>query len=503
MKKIACMSAIRKEFPGVIALDNIDFDLAEGEIHGLVGENGAGKSTLINILAGVFPPTSGELTVFGNQMNFSCPFDALKKGIGVVYQDTVLVPYFTAEENIWLRREPSKLSIIDSRTARELTMELCEKYDIHVPLSVPVSRLRVAQQKMIEILRALSMDSKILVLDEPTAAITKNDAENLFRILNSLKEKGLSILFISHHLEEVFSICDRVTVLRNGVGMGTYNSEEISTNELIKLMTSHEVIDQYPKESLEIGKEIFSVEALTSPRFGLENVSFNVREKEIVGFFGMVGSGRTELVKTIFGAYRFGSGSIIMNGKKIKIKSPSDGMKHGIFLCPEDRRREGLVLDMSVLENLTVPFLKNFSHFGIINGLLTKKKSHEIAGDLHIKTPSLSQTVKHLSGGNQQKVVLGKWLLGPQSKLFIFDEPTQGIDVGAKTEFYKLMQQIAGQGCGVLFVSSDLRELMGIADRIYVMKQGQILAEFPRKDFDQQKILESALSNNATNGVKE
>lgn len=503
MEKIACMSAIRKEFPGVIALDNVDFDLAEGEIHGLVGENGAGKSTLINILAGVFPPTSGELKVFGKKMNFSRPFDALRKGIGVVYQDTVLVPYFTAEENIWLRREPSRLSVIDSKTARNITEKLCEKYDIHVPLSVPVSKLRVAQQKMIEILRALSMNSKILVLDEPTAAITKKDAENLFRILNSLKEKGLSILFISHHLEEVFSICDRITVLRNGVGMGTYGSDKIDTGDLIKLMTSHEVIDQYPKEDLEIGEEIFKVDDLSSSRFGLTDINFHVKEKEIVGFFGMVGSGRTELVKTIFGAYRFGSGNIIMNGKKIKIKSPSDGMKHGIFLCPEDRRQEGLVLDMSVLENLAVPFLKNFSKFGIINGSLTKRKAKKIASDLQIKTPSLSQMVKHLSGGNQQKVVLGKWLLGPQSKLFIFDEPTQGIDVGAKTEFYKLMQQIAGQGCGVLFVSSDLRELMGIADRIYVMKQGNIVSEFVRNDFDQQKILESALSNNATNGVRQ
>jgi ABC-type sugar transport system ATPase subunit len=496
MKTIVEMTAIRKEFPGVVALDNIHFDLCEGEIHGLVGENGAGKSTMINILAGVFRQTQGELKLFGKKTHLNNPSEGLSNGIGVVYQDTVLVPFFTAEENIWLGCEPTTVSVLRSKEIKVLTRKLCEKFEIHIPLDIPVGRLSVAEQKMVEILRALNMNSKILVLDEPTAAITRKDTDNLFGILKNLCQKDIGIIFVSHHLDEVFSICDRITVLRNGTHVGTFISKELSTKELIKLMTDRDLVDQYPKKTLKAGeKEILSVKSLSTHHLGLQDISFNVRENEIVGFFGMVGcSRRTELMKSIFGAYRIDNGEVWLSGKRIRTNSPSAAMKAGIYLCPEDRRKEGVVQDMSVLDNLTSPFLGTLARLGIVSRRKATEKADKVSRELKIKMASLQSVVSHLSGGNQQKVVLGKWLLGPESKVFIFDEPTQGIDIGAKVEFYKLMQEIAKKGCGVIFVSSDIRELIGITDRIYVMRFGRIVAEYAREEFDQHKILECALS---------
>lgn len=493
--KVVEMISVRKEFPGVVALDNIDFSLEEGEIHGLVGENGAGKSTLINILAGVFQQTSGELRLFGKPVKLSSPSDALHRGIGVVYQDTVLDPFFTAEENIWLGREPSRLSVLKGREIKSDTKRLCDKYGIVVPLGIPVGTLSVAKQKMVEILRALSMNSKVLVLDEPTASITQSDTDNLFEILKNLKKSGISIIFVSHHLDEVFNLCDRISVLRNGCYEGTFASSELSTRDLIKLMTNRDLVDQYPKRASEIGEEILKVSNLNVARFGLKDISFEVKRGEIVGFFGMVGSGRTELMKSIFGAHEIDSGEITINNEKIRIKGPSKAMRAGVYLCPEDRRREGVVQDMSVIDNLTSPFLGTLTRLGVINSRESRARAGKVSSELKIKAPSLKTIISHLSGGNQQKVVLGKWLLGPESRVFIFDEPTQGIDVGAKSEFYRIMQEIAKKGCGVLFVSSDIRELLGIADRIYVMRLGRITAEFKRGEYDQHSILENALSD--------
>ncbi|NLT45463.1 MAG: sugar ABC transporter ATP-binding protein [Thermotogaceae bacterium] len=498
--KIVEMISIRKEFPGVVALDNIDFALEEGEIHGLVGENGAGKSTLINVLAGVFQQSSGEMRIFGEPVRLSSPSDALRRGIGVVYQDTVLDPYFTSEENIWLGREPSKLSVLKGKKTRSDTKELCEEFGIEVPLRVPVGTLSVAKQKMVEILRALSMNSKVLVLDEPTASITQSDTDNLFKILRNLKKVGISVIFVSHHLDEVFNLCDRITVLRNGHYEGTYASSELSTRSLIKLMTHRDLTDQYPKQEYKAEEEVLRVSNLNSVKLGLKDISFEVKKGEIVGFFGMVGSGRTELMKSIFGAGEIDGGEILIENQPAKISNPSRAMKTGIYLCPEDRRREGLVQDMSVVDNLSIPFLGTLTKFGVIYSKTANSKAKKLSKDLEIKTPSLKSIVSNLSGGNQQKVVLGKWLMGPKSRVFIFDEPTQGIDVGAKTEFYKIMQDIASKGCGVIFVSSDIRELIGVADRIYVMRLGKITAEFEREEFDQSSILENALSDTVSTG---
>ena len=498
--KIVEMISIRKEFPGVVALDNIDFALEEGEIHGLVGENGAGKSTLINVLAGVFQQSSGEMRIFGEPVRLSSPSDALRRGIGVVYQDTVLDPYFTSEENIWLGREPSKLSVLKGKKTRFDTKELCNQFGIEVPLRVPVGTLSVAKQKMVEILRALSMNSKVFVLDEPTASITQSDTNNLFKILRNLKKVGISVIFVSHHLDEVFDLCDRITVLRNGHYEGTYASSELSTRSLIKLMTHRDLTDQYPKQKYNTEEEVLRVSNLNSMKLGLEDVSFKVKKGEIVGFFGMVGSGRTELMKSIFGAGEIDSGEILIENQSAKISDPSRAMKTGIYLCPEDRRREGLVQDMSVVDNLSIPFLGTLTKFGVIDSKKVNSKAKKLSKDLEIKTPSLKTIVSNLSGGNQQKVVLGKWLMGPKSRVFIFDGPTQGIDVGAKTEFYKIMQEIASKGCGVIFVSSDIRELLGVADRMYVMRLGRITAEFDREEFDQSVILENALSDTVSTG---
>lgn len=501
-EEIVRIESLSKEFPGVAALSNVNLRLNKGEIHGLVGENGAGKSTLINILAGAFRPSSGSLIVDGIQVNEFQPSIAQSLGISVVYQETVLVPDFTAEENIWLGREDTKNLTIDKGKQKKKTIELCKEYGIEVPLSVPMSSCRVAEKKLVEILRALSMNVKVFILDEPTEALSKQDIDNLFKILFSLKTKGFSILFVSHHLEEVFRICDKITVLRNGEEVGNYLPHELSVQSLIHLITNREISDQYPESHKRNNTvPVLETKALSNSNLGLSNISIHVNKGEIVAFFGMVGSHRTELMKCLFGAEKILSGEIIYKGEKIILKHPDDAIKKGIFLCPEDRKLEGFVPDMSVLDNCTLPFLKRFTRIGVIRKSMQKEIVKKVIADLSVKTPSDEQKVIFLSGGNQQKIVIGKWLIGQQGELFIFDEPTKGVDVGTKLDIYKAMQALAEKGAGVIFVSSDLRELIGISDRLYVMKKGKIAKEYLREEFDQHNILLQALTEKENSGA--
>ncbi|HEY9595264.1 MAG TPA: sugar ABC transporter ATP-binding protein [Spirochaetia bacterium] len=493
--------SISREFPGVKALKGVDFSLNAGEIHGLVGENGAGKSTLINILSGLFPPSSGSLQVFGKRVEEFHPSRATSLGVATVHQETVLVPDFSAEENIWLGREDATAGVVRPRSLRKKTEELCARYDIHVPLSRPVQRFRVAEQKLVEVLRALSMDARIFVFDEPTEAMSQSDAENLFRILKNLKDKGFAILYVSHHLEEVFRICDRITVLRNGEKVGTYLPSELDMGKLIALITNRDVGQQYPPvPPLGELSPLFVVEHLQSRENGLDDVSFHVEAGELVAFFGMVGSRRTELMKCLFGALPVRGGRLLLDGVDARFRNPRAAMRRGVYLCPEDRKGEGLVLDMSVEENCTIPFLDRFSWLGVVSDARARSATKGVADELAIKTPSLAQKILYLSGGNQQKVVIGKWLVGPRPRLFIFDEPTKGIDVGTKREVYRLMQELARRGAGVIFVSSDLPELLGVADRLYVMRRGRIAAEVSRAQFDPHAILSAALTEETTQG---
>ena len=501
-EEIVRIEALSKEFPGVTALSDVNLRLNRGEIHGLVGENGAGKSTLINILAGAFRPSSGSLIVDGKAVNEFQPSIAQSLGISVVYQETVLVPDFTAEENIWLGREDTKNFVIDKARQKKKTIELCKEYGIEVPLSVPMSSCRVAEKKLVEILRALSMNVKVFILDEPTEALSKQDVDNLFKILTSLKAKGFSILFVSHHLEEVFRICDRITVLRNGEEVGNFFPNDLSVQSLIHLITNRDISDQYPVPHKRNNTDpVLETKNLSNPNLGLSNISIHVNKGEIVAFFGMVGSHRTELMKCLFGAEKIKSGDIIFRGEKIELKHPSDAIKKGIFLCPEDRKVEGFIPDMSVLDNCTLPFLKRFARIGVISKSRQKEVVKQIIADLSVKTPSAEQKIIFLSGGNQQKVVIGKWLIGQRGELFIFDEPTKGVDVGTKMDIYKAMQKLAENGAGVIFVSSDLRELLGVSDRLYVMRKGEIVKEYIREEFDQHTILLQALTEKKNLGA--
>jgi ribose transport system ATP-binding protein len=493
-EEIVRIESVSKSFPGVVALTDVSLTLRVGEIHGLVGENGAGKSTLINILAGVFPPTSGSLTVGSHRVDEFHPARARAEGIAVVHQETVLVQDFTAEQNIWLGREGSRLGVLSTAELKRKTKELCERYGIDVPLGVPVGRFRVAEQKLVEVLRALSVNARVFVFDEPTEAMSQKDAENLFRILAALKKDGFAILYVSHHLEEVFKICDMITVLRNGEKIGTYLPAALTVRELITLITNRDMDQQYPPlPPMGETRPLLKVEGLRSRRNGIEDISFHVEEGELVAFFGMVGSRRSELMKCLFGALPVEAGSILLDGAPAIFRHPRQAMRRGVYLCPEDRKGEGLVLDMSVEENCTIPFLGMFTRFGVVRASKTRGAANGVAKELAIKTPSLAQKLLFLSGGNQQKVVIGKWLIGPRGRLFIFDEPTKGIDVGTKREVYKVMQNLARQGAGVIFVSSDLRELLGVSDRLYVMRKGRIVADCARAAFDQHAILSAAL----------
>jgi len=486
------MRHIGKRFPGVVALDDVDFELRRGEVHVLLGENGAGKSTLMKILSGAYPKNAGNIILDSAEVEIRNPKHAQTLGISTIYQEFNLIPHLSVGENIFLGREPAHLpGVIDQRAMFQAARRALSDLGLALNPRKLVKELRVAEQQMVEVAKALSLDARILIMDEPTAALTEHEIVELFATIRRLKDKGVSIVYISHRLEELFEIGDRVTVLRDGRSVGTYGVREMSKAELIRLMVNRELTELFPKEKAPMGPEVLRVEGLTT-QGGLKDITFALHKGEVLGIAGLLGAGRTELARAIFGLDKISSGGIYINGTLRKIGSPRSAINAGIGFLTEDRKSQGLVLPLSVERNLCLSSLDKFSKWGVMDTRQEKRAAGRYVTELRIKTPSLDQKVIFLSGGNQQKVVLSKWLCS-QAEIFIFDEPTRGVDVGAKAEIYQLMNRLTASGVAIIMISSEMLEVLGMSDRILVMRGGQITGEFSADEATQERILQCAL----------
>ena len=490
------MEHIFKTFPGVVALDDVHFELRRGEVHVLLGENGAGKSTLVKILSGTYQKTSGQMTIFGQEIDIHNPKQAQELGIGIIYQEFNLIPQLSVGENIFLGREQTNhFGVIDQKKILTGAQKILSDLGVDVNARHLVKDLGVAQQQIVEVAKVLSMDAKILIMDEPTSALTDREIAELFTTIRSLKNKGVAIIYISHRLEELFEIGDRVTVLRDGKYIGTQNICDVSKPELIRMMVNRELKAQFPKQKSTIGEEILRVEHLNRSEV-LKDINFSIHRGEILGIAGLLGSGRTELARAIFGIDKIDSGQIIIKGKRHKIRSPHNAINLGIGFLTEDRKTQGLIMQLSLKNNISLPSVERFSSFGIINNGAEDQAAKRYVKELRIKTPDLNQKVMFLSGGNQQKVVLSKWLCS-EAEIFIFDEPTRGIDVASKVEVYQLMNRLTTKGVAIIMISSELPEILGMCNRILVMRQGEIISEFLAEETTQEKILQSALGVSA------
>jgi len=491
------MRNITKEFPGVRALDDVTFRVKRGEIHALCGENGAGKSTLIKILSGVYPygTYQGEIIIEGQKKKFMNIKDSERAGIATIYQELTLVKYMNIAENIFLGNEPLKNGFIDRYTVFSKTQKILKELGLNLNPSTKVMDLGIGHQQMIEIAKALCKDAKILVLDEPTSALTEGETEYLLNLLQKLKNNGITCIYISHKLEEVFKIADTITILRDGKTIYSAEKESLTEDKIISLMVGREISNRFPKKKHEPGEIVMEVRNFTlyDPELTykkvIDNVSFYVKKGEILGIAGLMGAGRTELMQGIFGTYKGKVyGDIYLNGHQISINGPQDAIKNGIAYLSEDRKRYGLVLSMSIQENIVLPNLKTISKLGVIDKHKKAKESSAYIRDLKIKAHSVEQKVSNLSGGNQQKVVIAKWLMS-NPKVLILDEPTRGIDVGAKYEIYNLMNQLIEKGICIIMISSELPEILGMCDRILVISEGRITGEFTYEDATQEKIM--------------
>ena len=486
------MRGISKRYPGVVALDNVRLDIRAGEVHALVGENGAGKSTLIKILAGAETRDGGEVLIDGAPVHFSGPQDAMDRGVNIIYQEFNLVPHLSAAENIYLGREPRAAipGFIDFKKLYADAQAVMDSLGVRVDVRTEVSRLSVAQQQMVEIAKATSRNSRVIAMDEPSATLTDHELKNLFDLIRSLKQRGVGVIYISHRMEEIFDICDRVTVFRDGQYVETLNVADTNRDQIIRLMVGRELKESIPKRPAEVREVQLEVRGLT--RTGVfRDISFSVRRGEVVGLGGLVGAGRTEVARAIFGADPIDGGEILFDGKSVRVRSPQDAIKLGIGLVPEDRKTLGLILNMVVRENTTLANLDSLVRAGFIDQKREREVSEGYRQDLRIRTPGIEQEVKNLSGGNQQKVVLAKWLF-TSSKLLIFDEPTRGIDVGSKVEIYELMNRLVADGAAILMISSELPELLGMSDRILVMHEGRLAGELSREEATQEKVMHLA-----------
>ena len=480
---------IVKIYPGVVALNKINVDFRSGEIHAIVGENGAGKSTLIKCITGCIEPTYGEMVFLGGKFKSLSPIQALEKGIGAVYQEFDLIPFLTVAENVFYGREKKKKLFLDHETMNRETKEIIEELGITIDPKARVKDLTVAYQQMVEIAKTVSRDVKLLILDEPSAALTPPEIEAMFVVLRRLKRKGVTILYISHRLEEVFQIGDRVTILRDGLHVATLNTSETDKAALIQLMVGRELSGTYPQRISETGDVILEVKNLRNDY--IKDVSFNLRRGEILGLGGLVGSGRTETVRAIFGADPLQSGELVFNNKPLVINNPKEAIKNRIGLIPEDRKNHGVLSGLSVRINISLACLPALSKWQWIETARENDITKNEISNLRIKTPTDQQLVKNLSGGNQQKVVLAKWL-ATKCDVLIFDEPTRGIDVGAKQEIHKLMRSLAEQGKSIIMITSEMPELLGMSDRIVVMHEGRVKGELNTKEATQEKVLAMA-----------
>jgi len=486
------MRDIIKTYPGVTALSGVSFDVLPGEVHALVGENGAGKSTLMKILAGADTKDAGQIVLNGSEAHIDSPQEAMRLGISIVYQEFNLVPYMNAAENIYLGREPASAipGVIDFGKMYRDAETVIEELGVAIDVRAPMNQLSVAQQQMVEIAKATSRKSRIIAMDEPSATLTEHELADLFALIKRLKAEGVSIIYISHRLEEVFEIADRVTVFRDGALVATKDIADTDREDIIHMMVGRELKEKIPKVAAKLGDVALELRNLN--RTGvLRDINLQVRHGEVLGIAGLVGAGRSEVARAIFGADPIDSGQIIVDGKTVKIRSPRHAISLGIGLVTEDRKALGLVLGMAVRENISLANLGVLSRLGFVNRRKEREVARKYVEDVLIKTPSIEQAVQNLSGGNQQKVVLAKWLF-TESRVLIFDEPTRGIDVGAKTEIYQLMNRLAETGAAIIMISSELPEILGMSDRILVMHEGEIAGELSREEATQEQIMHLA-----------
>jgi ribose transport system ATP-binding protein len=485
------LRAVGKRFPGVIALRDVSLEIRRGEAHVLLGENGAGKSTLINLLAGIYAPDEGEIVFDGEPYRPRTPLDAYGVGIRVVHQELSMLSQLTVAENLLFESLPRRHGLVNFREMNRRAAELLQEVGLDIAPNIPVSRLGVAQMQLVEIAKALCYDSKLLILDEPTATLTSKEVERLFEILKKLKSKGVTILYISHRLQEIYDIGDTVTVLRDGQVVETRPLAGLAIADIVRMMVGRSIRDEDAfRDDVAVEGELLRVEGLKR-NAGAPPTSFAVRRGEIVGVAGLVGSGRTETMRALFGADPKIAGGVFIEGARVEINSPRDAVRHGLSLLTEDRKGQGLLLTLPCAVNITITDLAKISRIGLLQREVERRAATALVKELRIKTPSVQQLVGNFSGGNQQKVVIAKWLFRG-SKVLICDEPTRGIDVGAKREIYDLLWALAAAGKGIIFVSSDLPELISICHRIIVFAQGKIVGELPRAAFNQQRILSLA-----------
>ncbi len=486
------MQGIGKVFPGVIALDDVDFELLKGEVHILLGENGAGKSTLVKIISGAYQKSSGKIYLSGKEIEIKDPKHALDLGIGIIYQELNLIPNLTVAENIFLGREFLLMpGVIDQKQMNLAARKILDDLGVNINPKSPVNTLGIAQQQMVEVAKALSLNANILIMDEPTSALTDHEIKELFATIKRLKQTGVSIIYISHRLEELFEIGDRVSVLRDGRYVASHFISDISESELIRMMVDRELSEQYPKQEVEKREEVLRVEGLSVDHV-LHDINFSLHKGEILGIAGLLGSGRTELARALFGVDNIRCGKIFIGGRFKRINSPRRAINQKIGFLTEDRKRQGLVLNLSLKDNICLPSVDRFAKFGMVNREKEYRVAKKYVKELRIKTPGLNQKALYLSGGNQQKIVISKWLCS-EADILIFDEPTRGIDVGSKVEIYQLMNSLTAKGVAIIMISSDLPEILGMSDRILVMHEGKISAEYLTSEATQEKILHSAL----------
>jgi inositol transport system ATP-binding protein len=483
-------------FPGVLALDNVHLKVKKGTVHALMGENGAGKSTLMKILIGIYHPDSGMVTFKGEILKIENTHDALSKGISMIHQELSPVPHMTVAENIFLGREPlyGRTGIVNMKKMESDTSELFERLNITgIRPKVKMDELSIANMQMVEIAKAISYNSDLIIMDEPTSAITEKEVEHLFKIIQDLKQKGISIIYITHKMDEVFKISDEITVLRDGKYIKTELASNLNKDKLIEMMVGRELKNIFPKNEVEIGDVILSVRNFTK-KGQFKDISFDLRKGEILGIAGLMGAGRTEVIQSLFGITKSDSGEIYINGKRVSINSPKDAIKNKMALLTEDRKKSGLFLVLSVKDNIVIASINNF----MTNLFVNKKKINETCevekDKLSIRTPTINQRIQYLSGGNQQKVLISRWLL-TYPDILILDEPTRGIDVGAKAEIHKMMSALACEGKSIIMISSELPEILGMSDRIIVMHEGRLSGELSREEATQERILEHATGN--------
>ena len=491
------MRNISKSFPGVRALDHAQLDVKSGEVHVLLGENGAGKSTLMKVLAGVYSKDEGEILFEGKPVQIDSVDDAQKLGISMIHQELNMLPARSVAQNIYMSREPVKNKLfhsVDMVKMIQNSRDLLDNLGVDLDPNIQVKELSIAQQQMVEVAKALSIETRILIMDEPTSSLTQREISALFRIVRSLCAQGIGIIYISHRMEEIFEIGDRVTVMRDGQYIGTVETKNTTMNDLVAMMVGREIGDLYSHKQKQVGKVVLETVDLTGLRF--RNVNIQVREGEIVGLGGLVGAGRTELAKAIYGYDRVLSGKVIVNGQEMQKHTPKNSVAMGIGFLPEDRKTEGLIQSHSIRSNIIQASMWKYFKGGIVNGKAENEQAENYRKELRIASPDVTRNVSALSGGNQQKVVIAKWL-ATGCRILIFDEPTRGIDVGAKSEIYALMNRLASEGYAILAISSDQKELIGISDRVYVMKDGEITGELAGEEITAENIVAYAVGKEA------